>query len=70
MLRDKFGCRNIEAQATDGKVHVWQWLETMMDEPMKKSFLESKVGDTKGFEATIDIGKVIVKQMKSDPHEK
>ena len=46
------------------KVHVWQWLETMIDEGMKKDFLAANIGDEREFEATAAVGKAIARQVR------
>lgn len=47
-----------------GKVPVWQWMETMLDDPMKKLFLDRKIGDRRDFEATANLGRAIVAGME------
>ena len=47
-----------------GAVHVWQWLETMMDGPMKKAFLGTEVGDGRGFAVTARVGSAIARKVK------
>lgn len=47
-----------------GKVHVWQWLETIMDEGMKRDFLEGEMGDGRGFEATAAVGRAMARQVR------
>ncbi|KAL8915921.1 MAG: hypothetical protein Q9172_006564 [Xanthocarpia lactea] len=48
------------------KVHVWQWLETVMDYDMKKKFLSRDLGDKRGFEATADVGKAIAGRVREN----
>ena len=60
VLRNELGHERVAFDAGPGKVHVWQWLETMMDEAMKKDFLSRSVDDGKGgFEATAAAGRAI-----------
>ncbi|KAL8940724.1 MAG: hypothetical protein Q9211_002133 [Gyalolechia sp. 1 TL-2023] len=47
-----------------GKEHVWQWMETLIDEGLKKSFLNGKLGDERIFEATSAIGKAVLDRMR------
>ena len=67
--------RILKAELRDGevtlevghrKVHVWQWLETMTDERIRKAFLgEGEIGDGKGFDATADMGRAIAARVQA-----
>jgi len=63
-VRERLGEQKVRFDVGFGKLHVWQWLETMMDESMKKLFLGNAIGDRRGFDATANIGRAIVAQMK------
>ena len=65
-LRGDLGDRRVVFDVGVRKVHVWQWLETMMDEPMKKAFLAREMGDGRGFEATANVGRAILARVKGD----
>ena len=65
-LRDNLGDRRVVFDVGVRKVHVWQWLETMMDEPTKKAFLAREMGDGRGFEATANVGRAILARVKGD----
>ena len=71
MIGDRLGHKRVIFAVGSEKVHVWQWLETIMDQGIKKDFLVRDVGDARGFEATAAVGKAIVRQMldggPSDP---
>ncbi|KAI4263241.1 MAG: hypothetical protein L6R42_001608 [Xanthoria sp. 1 TBL-2021] len=64
MLEDRLSQERVTLAVGPKKVHVWQWLETIMDEGMKKDFLGRDVGDGKGFEATAAAGRVIARQVR------
>ena len=66
MLKESLGDRRVVLEVGVGRVHVWQWLETLMNESMKKAFLERKIGDVRGFEATVSVGRAIVARVKND----
>ena len=59
MLEDRLGQDRVTFAVGYDKVHVWQWLETIMDEGMKKDFLGRDMGDGRGFEATAAVGRAI-----------
>lgn len=61
ILEQELGNGKVTLEVGYGKVHVWQWLETMTDERMRKAFLSAgEIGDGKGFDATADVGRAIV----------
>ena len=62
-VNNAFEDRRVIFEVGVGKVHDWQWLETIMDEQMKKAFLGRTLGDGGGFEATASIGKTIVRNI-------
>ena len=64
ILKERLGGERVTLEVGAQKVHVWQWLETMTDEPMKKAFLAGYVGDETGFEATANVGRAIVERVK------
>ena len=64
MLEGSLGNQRVVLEVGHGKVHVWQWLETIMNESMRKAFLAGEVGDGNGFEATARVGRAIVAQSK------
>lgn len=64
MLEDRLGQERVTFVAGFEKVHVWQWLETVIDERMKKDFLGGDIGDERGFEATADVGRGIARQVR------
>ena len=64
MLKRLLGGHRVDLELGVGKVHVWQWLETMLDEPMKKSFLGREIGDERDFEATTSSGKAIIARVE------
>lgn len=79
MLHERLGDRRVKFEVGVGKVHVWQWMETMLDQPMKKAFLGRETGDGRGFEATASVGRAIVDRVKrgypkrkgiQDPYQK
>lgn len=57
ILHERFGYRRVGFEVGIGKVHVWQWIETMIDQAMKKAFLRREMGDGRGFEVTANGGK-------------
>ena len=64
-VQRELGDGNVLFEVGHGKVHVWQWLETMTDEKMRKAFLrEGEIGDGKGFDATADVGRVIAARVQ------
>ena len=65
MLEDRLGQGRVTFAAGVGKVHVWQWLETIMDEGMKKDFLGGEMGDGRGFEATAAVGRAMARQVRT-----
>ena len=72
ILKERLGDGRVTLEVGARKVHVWQWLETMTDERMKKAFLAGNVGDGRGFEATASVGRAVVERVKraqavSDP---
>lgn len=64
MLKRLLGEPRVVLELGVGKAHVWQWLETMLDEPMKKLFLGREVGDGRDFEATASLGRAIVARVE------
>ena len=64
IAKTSLGAANVEFEVGFGKVHDWQWLETIMDEPLKKRFLENELGDGKEFESITKIGNAIVRRTK------
>ncbi|KAL8792339.1 MAG: hypothetical protein Q9195_005042 [Heterodermia aff. obscurata] len=64
ILEDQLGQERVTFATGPEKVHVWQWLETIMNEKMKRGFLEREVGDERGFEATAAAGKAIARQAR------
>lgn len=64
MLKGRLGEQRVVFEVGFGKVHVWQWLETMMNGPIKKAFLATDVGDGRGFEATASVGSAIARKVK------
>ncbi|CAF9922172.1 MAG: hypothetical protein HETSPECPRED_004984 [Heterodermia speciosa] len=61
ILEDRLGQERVTFVAGAEKVHVWQWLQTIIDERMKKEVLEREMGDRKGFGATAAVGRAIAK---------
>ena len=64
ILKERLGEERVSLEVGARKVHVWQWFETMIDEPMKKAFLAGNVGDERGFEATASVGRAILERVK------
>lgn len=64
MLEDRLRQERVTFAAGPEKVHVWQWLETIIDEGMKKDFLGRDMGDGRGFEATAAAGRAIARQVR------
>ena len=65
ILERELGDGRVILEIGHGKVHVWQWLETMTDERMRKAFLtDGEVGDGKGFGATADVGRAIAARVQ------
>ncbi|KAL9023314.1 MAG: hypothetical protein Q9196_007280 [Gyalolechia fulgens] len=62
-VQDIVGGDCVTLEVGVGKEHVWQWLETLIDEGLKKSFLKGKLGDERIFEATSAIGKAVLDRM-------
>ena len=63
-LNEKFEDGRVILEIGVGKVHVWQWLETMTDESMREAFLAGEIGDENGFEATDNVGRAIAARVK------
>ena len=61
ILGERLGQERVTFVAGAEKVHVWQWLQTIIDERMKKEVLEREMGDRKGFGATAAVGRAIAK---------
>lgn len=59
LLEGRLGKGRVAFEVGAGKVHVWQWLETVMDEGMKKEFRGRDLGDERGFEAAAEVGRAI-----------
>ena len=59
LIGNELGHGRVALDPGPGKVHVWQWLETIVDEEMKKDFLQGSVGDRNGFAATASVGRAI-----------
>ena len=60
ILDRELGDGKVTLEVGHGRVHVWQWLETITDERMRKAFLrDGEIGDGKGFDATADVGRAI-----------
>ena len=64
MLKARLGDQRVVLEVGFGKVHAWQWLETMMNQPMKKAFLGKDIGDGRGFEAAASVGSAIARKLK------
>lgn len=64
MVADRLGQGRVTFAVGPEKAHVWQWLETLTDEVMKKDFLGRDVGDRRGFEATAAAGRAIARQVR------
>ena len=64
MVADRLGQGRVTFAVGPEKAHVWQWLETITDEVMKKDFLGRDVGDRRGFEATAAAGSAIARQVR------
>ena len=66
ILERDLGDEKVALEIGHGKVHVWQWLETMTDERMRKAFLcEGEIGDGRGFDATADVGRAIAARVQA-----
>lgn len=65
ILKAEIGDGGVTLEVGHRKVHVWQWLETMTDERMRRAFLsEGGIGDGKGFDATADVGRAIAARVR------
>ena len=64
LVKGRLGDRKVVFEVGVGRVHVWQWLETMMDESAKKAYLGGDLGDATGFEETARVGRAIVERVK------
>ncbi|KAL8993470.1 MAG: hypothetical protein Q9188_007323, partial [Gyalolechia gomerana] len=64
MLQGRLKGDFVTLEVGAGKEHVWQWLETLTDEGLKKTFLGGTLGDERFFEATATIGKAILDRMR------
>ena len=62
-LEDRLGPGRVIFEPGQGKIHVWQWLETVIDQGMKKEFLGREIGDGRGFEAIAAVGRAIARQV-------
>ena len=66
ILEKYLGHEKVVLEVGHRKVHVWQWLETMTDERMRKAFLSGgEIGDEKGFDATADVGRAIAARVSA-----
>ena len=66
ILKRDLGDEKVVLEIGHGKVHVWQWLETMTNERMRKAFLcKGEVGDEKGFDATANVGRAIAARIQA-----
>ena len=65
ILERELGDGRVTLEVGQGKVHVWQWLETMTDERMRKVFLASEIGNRNGFDATADVGRAIAARVQA-----
>lgn len=65
ILHERLGYRRVSFEVGVGKVHVWQWMETMINQPMKKEFLRREMGDGSGFEVTVNVGRAFVERVKA-----
>lgn len=63
-LKNNLEQARVTFEAGSNKVHVWQWLETIMDEDMKKDFLGKSVDDGMRFEAIAAVGRAIVHMLR------
>ena len=65
-IEEKLGKQRVTLDVGAGKVHVWQWLETMTDETMRKAFLAGDFGDGIGFEEAARVGSEIAARVRRD----
>ena len=64
MLKERFEARRVVLEKVTGKVRVWQWLETIMDQSMREAFLLGAIGDGNGFEATENVERTIAARVR------
>lgn len=53
------GQEGVVVHIGEGKMHVWQWLETILDEDETKKFLDGRVEDNGVFDEVDRIGQVL-----------